>query len=177
MKSLRTLTPAARTRRALILLLAAALAGCGFHLRGNGGTVLPEQWYSMYLISGNSNTELPRELRALFSASGIQWATERGEANYLLRLGPEQFNRRNLSINAEARAAEFELTMLCTFSVQDAEGNEVMPDTTASVVRQMENDPRNVVGKAEEIRILKGEMRTNLAQQILRRIGFFAASL
>ena len=39
----------------------------------------------------------------------------------------------------------------------------------------MENDPRNVVGKAEEIRILKSEMRADLSRQIMRRIGFFAA--
>ena len=48
--------------------------------------------------------------------------------------------------------------------------------TDASVIKQLENDPRNVVGKAEEIRILKTEMRTELAQQIMRRIGFYAAS-
>ncbi len=40
----------------------------------------------------------------------------------------------------------------------------------------MENDPRNVVGKAEEIRIIRSEMRTQLAQKVLRQIGFFAAS-
>jgi LPS-assembly lipoprotein len=32
------------------------------------------------------------------------------------------------------------------------------------------------MGKSEEIRILKSEMRDELAQQIIRRIGFFAAS-
>jgi len=41
----------------------------------------------------------------------------------------------------------------------------------------MENDPRNVVGKAEEIRILKDEMRTEIAQQIIRRIDFHVASI
>ena len=40
----------------------------------------------------------------------------------------------------------------------------------------MENDPRNVVGKAEEITLLRDEMRGELAEQMLRRIGFFAAS-
>jgi LPS-assembly lipoprotein len=49
-----------------------------------------------------------------------------------------------------------------------------MPDTTASVMRQMENDPRNVMGKGQELRILQSEMRTELAQQMIRRIGFFA---
>jgi LPS-assembly lipoprotein len=33
-----------------------------------------------------------------------------------------------------------------------------------------------VVGKSEELRIIKSEMRVELAQQVLRRIGFFAAS-
>ena len=66
--------------------------------------------------------------------------------------------------------------MQTTFSVLDASGKEVMPDTTASVMRQMENDPRNVMGKGQELRILQSEMRTELAQQMIRRIGFFATS-
>jgi len=51
-----------------------------------------------------------------------------------------------------------------------------MEVTTVSVIKQMENDPRNVVGKAEEVRILRSEMRSELVQQMIRRIGFFAAS-
>ena len=114
-------------------------------------------------------------MQARFSANGIQWV-DRDEADYVLKLGPERFSQRNLSLNAQARAAEFELTMRSNFTVLAPTGDEVMPDTEASVVKQMENDPRNVVGKAEEVQILKREMRTELAQQILRRIGFFAAS-
>jgi LPS-assembly lipoprotein len=111
-----------------------------------------------------------------FAANGIVWAEDRAEAAYVLKLGPERFRRENLSINAEARAAEFELTMWSQFEVLDKQGVPVITDADTSVVRQMENDPRNVVGKAEEIRILKGEMRTELAQRILRYIGFYAAS-
>ena len=91
-------------------------------------------------------------------------------------LGPERFQQRNLSLNSQARASEFELTLQSKFSVMDADGTEVMADTDATVVKQMENDPRNVVGKAGEISILRIEMRTELAQQIMRRIGFYAAS-
>ena len=66
--------------------------------------------------------------------------------------------------------------MKTNFSVDGVSGEEVIEASSAAVIKQMENDPRNVVGKAEEIRILKAEMRTELAQQILRRIVFFAAS-
>ena len=161
----------------LILLGAALLAGCGFQLRGTGGGVnVPSEWKSMYLMSTSPNSEFSREVALRFAANGVEWAEQREDANYIVRLGPERFSQRNLSLNSDARAAEFELTMRATFSVQDIGNTQVMPDTTATVIKQMENDPANVVGKAEEMRLLKAEMRTELSQQIMRRIAFFAVS-
>ena len=159
----------------VILGLLCFLSACGFQLRGSGGTSLPESWHKMHLITSNPNGELSRELQSSFSAYGVQWL-EREEANYLINIGPEKIKHRNLSINAQARASEIELTLSTQFSVLDAQGAEVIELSTASVVKQMENDPRNVVGKAEEVRILRAEMRTELIQQIMRRIGYFAVS-
>lgn len=162
-------------RLILTLLALSLLNACGFQLRGAGGTNVPDTWKQMYLSSGNPNSELSRELSATFSANDVEWV-ERDEANYMVKVGPERFSQRNLSINAQARAAEFELTMTTTFSVLDDEGEVVIEENKATVIKQMENDPRNVVGKAEEIRLLKAEMRSELVQQILRRIGYYAAS-
>ena len=166
----------ATARIAIVLALLFTLNGCGFQLRGTqAATAMPEDWQKMNLVTGNPNSEFSREVEARFSANGIQWV-DRSEADYVLKLGPERFSQRNLSLNAQARAAELELTMRSNFVVLSPTGEEVMPDTEATVIKQMENDPRNVVGKAEEIQLLKREMRTELAQQILRRIGFFAGS-
>ena len=160
----------------LTLGLTLLLAGCGFQLRGVGdqGTKLPEEWKSMHLATGNPNGEFSREVQTRFAAQGVEWTTPKS-ANYRLKLGPERFSQRNLSLNSEARVAEFELTMSARFSVM-VQGNQVLIEhAEVTTIRQMENDPRNVVGKAEEIRILKSEMRADLARQIIRRIGFFAA--
>jgi LPS-assembly lipoprotein len=43
-------------------------------------------------------------------------------------------------------------------------------NTDAQVVRQFLNDPLNVVGKTEELRLLREEMREDLAAQMIRRI-------
>lgn len=165
------------TRLLLLLGLLNLVSACGFQLRGVGDNMvaIPDSWKLMHFATGNPNSELNREVVTRFAANGVEW-TDRKSANYILRLGPESFNQRNLSLNAEARAAEFELTMRTHFTVFDASNNEIISQTNASVVKQMENDPRNVVGKAEEVRLLKTEMRTELARQIMRRIGFFAAS-
>ena len=66
--------------------------------------------------------------------------------------------------------------MRVQFSVVDAQGEEVIPPSDATVVQQMENDPSNVVGKTEEARLIRAEMRTEIAQQMLRRIAFFASA-
>lgn len=164
-------------RYSIILGITCLLAACGFQLRGVGGgaAALPPSWNNMHLVTGNPNGEFSQTVRTVFTTNGIQW-TDRANANYALLLGPDKFTQTNLSLNREARVSQLELTLQTTFSVLDANGQEVMPDTTAVVMRQMENDPRNVMGKSEEIRILQSEMRTELAQQMIRRIGFFATS-
>ena len=162
----------------LNLALLAALGGCGFQLRGledGSASALPASWRSMHLTTDHPNSELSRSVRNTFSTNGVRWLT-RDAASYELQLGPEQFSQRNLSVNAQARPAEFDLLMRADFIVRDTRGNVLMPRTTASVNKQMENDPQNVVGKAEEVRMLRGELRGELATQILRRISFFAAS-
>lgn len=164
-------------RYSFILGITCLLMACGFQLRGvgGGGAALPPGWDKMHLVTGNPNSEFSQTVRTVFTTNGIQWM-ERANTSYSLLLGPDRFTQTNLSLNREARVSQLELTMQTTFSVLDANGQEVMPDTTALVTRQMENDPRNVMGKSEEIRILQSEMRTELAQQMIRRIGFFANS-
>lgn len=161
---------------ALALGLLCLLSACGFQLRGTGGTSLPESWKTLHLSIDNPNGELSRELQNTFSAHDIVWVAQE-DANYTLMVSPERFRQRNLSINAEARASEFELSLSTNFAVIDPQGQEVIEPSEALVIKQMENDPTNVVGKAEEVRLLKTEMRTELVQKILRRIGYFATSI
>lgn len=164
-------------RYCTFVLLCCTLSACGFQLRGTGleGTLLPEEWKSMYLISGNPNGELSREITSRFAANGISWQAA-DTANYRLTVGEERFRQQNLSLSSDARAAEFELTLKTEFSVSNAQNQVIMERTEATITKRMENDPRNVVGKAEEIRLIRDEMRGELAQQLLRRIGFFATS-
>jgi len=172
-------------RAVLILSVLGSLSACGFALRGSSdsATIIPDDWKRLHLSTGNTNSEFSRVLMATFATNGVEWS-QRSDANYILVLSPEKFKQRNLSLSSEARAAEFELSLSAVFSVRSAGDPNTMPDatheamaeTTATVIKQMENDPRNVVGKAEEIRLLRAEMRRELAQQIMRRISFFAAS-
>ena len=159
----------------VILVTTCLLAACGFQLRGVGSLTIPEAWKSMYLVSNSPNSDFSRQVVSQLAANDVQW-TDRENAAFRLVLMPERFQQRNLSLNSQARVAELELTMSSEFKIVDARGEEVMPLTNVIVVKQMENNPRNAVGKAAEVQLIQGEMYSELAAQIMRRISFYAAS-
>ena len=146
------------------------LAGCGFQLKGSdaASSSAKLEGMTLQLISSQPRSELTREVSRALSATGLT-LLEDGDAMLRLRLQPEQFTQRNVSLTAQARAAELELTLFADFTLMQAEMDPI--DARATVTRQMLNDPRNVVGKTEEIRLLRDEMRRDLADQIARRIS------
>ena len=156
----------------LACLLAAfsCLIGCGFQLKGTGssGQSIGLQGLELRLVSAQPQSDLTREVSRELSNA---WAvlTDDVDPALQLTLQTEQFIQRNVSLTAQARAAELELTLSVDFVFEQTEQDPT--DARATVTRQMLNDPRNIVGKTEELRLLREEMRRDLAAQIVRRIG------
>ena len=146
------------------------LAGCGFQLKGSdaASSSVKLEGITLQLISSQHRSELTREVSRALSATGLM-LLEEGDAMLTLVLQPEQFMRRNVSLTAQTRAAELELTLSADFTLNQQASDPI--DARATVTRQMLNDPRNVVGKTEEIRLLREEMRRDLADQIARRVS------
>jgi len=145
------------------------LAGCGFQLKGSDAASSAQiEGMTLQLISSQPRSELTREVSRALSATGLM-LLEEGDAMLTLSLQPEQFTQRNLSLTAQARAAELELTLFADFTLNQQASEQI--DARATVTRQMLNDPRNVVGKTEEMRLLREEMRRDLADQIARRVS------
>jgi len=146
------------------------LAGCGFQLKGSdaASSSAKLEGMTLQLISSQPRSELTREVSRALSATGLM-LLEEGDVMLTLMLQPEQFTQRNVSLTAQTRAAELELTLSADFTLNQQASNPI--DARATVTRQMLNDPRNVVGKTEEIRLLREEMRRDLADQIARRVS------
>ncbi len=145
------------------------LVGCGFQLKGadSSGESMGLQGRELQLISAQPRADLTRELTRELSNAGVVLTDT--VSGLQLALQAEQFSQRNVSLTAQARAAELELTLSVDFVFEQAEQDPI--NARATVSRQMLNDPRNIVGKTEELRLLREEMRRDLAAQIVRRIG------
>ena len=156
----------------LACLLAAfsCLMSCGFQLKGTGSSSQSTglQGLELHLVSVQPQSDLTREVSRELSNAGAV-LTDAADPALQLTLQAEQFIQRNVSLTAQARAAELELTLSVDFVFEQTEQDPT--DARATVSRQMLNDPRNIVGKTEELRLLREEMRRDLAAQIVRRIG------
>ena len=155
---------------ACLLAVFLCLISCGFQLKGadSNGVSTGLQGLELRLISVQPRSDLTREVSRELSNAGAV-LTDDVDPALQLTLQTEQFIQRNVSLTAQARAAELELTLSVDFVFEQTEQDPT--DARATVSRQMLNDPRNIVGKTEELRLLREEMRRDLAAQIVRRIG------
>ena len=131
----------------LFVLFTFFLAGCGFQLKGTPGDLDSSSLTGteVVLISRQPRGELTTALRAQLRLQGAVLSEETSEG-LVLQLGEERFQQRNLSLTAQARAAEVELTMVASLAVSQGAAELIM-NTDAPVVRQFLNDPLTVVGK------------------------------
>tara|TARA_Y200000002_G_C22570945_1_gene616614 strand:- start:67 stop:393 length:327 start_codon:yes stop_codon:yes gene_type:complete len=97
------------------------------------------------------------------------------EAELVLYVDIETFEQRSLSLTARARAAELELQASVNFSVK-LNGKWLIDNESIAVVNQMLNDPLNVVGKTEEMRLLQEELQTALVEALTRRLDYSIAA-
>ena len=154
------------SRVVAVLLLTALLTGCGFTLRGT--VDLPDALQTLQLESPSPDSELVREVRRMLRNNEVTLVDDAPATAWSLGVGSEQASERVLSVNANARAGEYELTS--SVAVQLRRGTEILGPETLTVSRVYLADPENAVAKNEEAELIRTEMRRELAQQILRRL-------
>lgn len=145
----------------------AALSGCGFGLRGTAA--LPPELQAMQVLSTNPNSDIARELRRVLRNNDVNVENVEDNSGFSLQVGQEQNSERALSVNSQARAGEYQLTMSVPFQLLDA-GTAVLGPETITLERVYLADPENAAAKSDEARLIQAEMRRELALQILRRL-------
>lgn len=165
----------------ILLLGLVTLSGCGFHPRGSF-TQATE--LGSVFVDASQDLSITEEIKEALLDSSFTLAANRDEAKILLRLSREAETERVVSITSDGRVSELELAhavdMLITMS-EDGEPPVYQPDQTSNrveVTREYTYDETGVLGKENEARILREEMKRDLVRQIiLRSIASLAPSI
>jgi LPS-assembly lipoprotein len=154
-------------RGALCVLLAAALAACGFQLRGM--QQLPfDTIYLSFPPNSPLGTELARNIR---TGTKTQIVTDATKTAAVFELLGETRDRVVITLDAQGRAIQYSLRDRLRFRLRDTQGREIIEPTELLVQRDISfNDSQRLSKESEEV-LLYRDMQTDLVQQLLRRLA------
>ncbi len=157
------------SRRAVAagIVMIMTLSACGFQLRG--AFQVPEALGTVHLSSENPGSPILNSVRRAMVSSGVQLVDSDQDAPYSLHLSRERSEKRSISVDSLAAAAEFQLRQFVSYELRSRRGELLVGPHQLIVERNFQNDINNVVGKRDEERLIREEMQVLLASQIMRR--------
>ena len=167
------------TRLLFSIVLAAGLAGCGFHPRN--ALMLPADVPAAQVTSNVPYSELSKLLERNLRATGAQIiaASARNDDPTQLELATdaarlqvlsERWGDLPIAIDGQGRAQEYRLRYAAIFVFRRADGSELVPQQVIELSRDYVAPPTDATGTTTEREILAAELRREMAASILRRI-------
>ena len=152
-------------KRWFAIVLAAALAGCGFQLRE--AAKLP--FDTVYVPgSGGIALDLKRNIRAGTHATVVDNAKQ---AQAVMQFTREERQKVILSLTATGRVREFQLRYIVGFRVVDNKGHDYVPQSTIELTRDVTFNDAEVLAKESEEQLLYRDMQNDMVQQIMLRLA------
>ena len=158
-------------RRTLLAAGALALAGCGFKLRE-----APVFSFKSIALAGNSR--FVNQVRRNLSTSGsvqLVPAADITRAEAVLEILAETRERAVMSTTAAGAVRELALRLRVRFRLRAQDGKELLGSTEIAQSRDISYNETAALAKESEQELLYRDMTIDIAQQIVRQIGFVKA--
>lgn len=149
-------------------IAAALLTGCGFHLEGR--TPLPESMKATYVQATDLQTDFAQSLRKALLTSGARPPAEKRSASSVVNILRDDVVRRTLSVSAQNKPNEYEITYNVRFSVT-AGDKELLAPQDISATRSYSFDETRLLAKEHEEAILRQAMAHDLADRVIRQLS------
>jgi LPS-assembly lipoprotein len=151
-----------------IVLLALPLCGCGFHLEGR--MPLPQPIRRPYIEAPDEQSDFVQSLRREMLISGAHPVDSADRATAVVDILDDAVTRRVLSVSAQNRPTEYQVTYTVRFSVS-AGGRQLLPPQQVSSMRSYSFDESLLLAKQHEEAILQQAMGQDLADIVMRRLS------
>jgi len=154
-------------RSTLVALLVAALAGCGFQLRGSYD--LPYE--SLYLAMPDYSLVGAGLKRAIRSSGSTRIAETAEDAQATFRPTSETRLPIILSLSSAGRVREKRLSYRYSYRIIDNKGRDLVLPVTVEINRDLTYADSDVLAKTQEEDLLWRDMEKDLVQQLMRRLA------
>ncbi|HET6604570.1 MAG TPA: LPS assembly lipoprotein LptE [Xanthomonadaceae bacterium] len=149
-----------------ILCFAAAMAACGFQLRGEAE--LPPELGRVRLEVADPFSPLARDLGNALRRSGST-LTDQADAA-ALRIRVDVLGTLPLTVGVTGRVQEYVLRYQVEFEVIAADGRVLLPRQRIELSREFSFDTAQAIGSPAEEETMREELRREMVQAIMRRL-------
>ena len=159
-------------KKIIVSLLVLTLTACGWHLRGStaGGDKLAMTTPLDLVIDAEDNhSPLMDALRQSLNSFNINEVKSTTANSLTLTLGAEIMDKRTAGVGSDALTSAYEIILSMDYVVSNTEGVITPLNTRARISRTYNYDVNNANSATQEEKLVLQEMRSELAQTILRR--------
>ena len=154
-------------RLLILLLMSLLLTACGFHLRGQAGMPFD----TLYLDAANPGTLFIADLRRNLEANKVKLVNTAEQADVVLNIVSELPEKQILTLGGSGRVNEFQLRYRISLRAYDLKGQDWIPAEEMMLRRDYVYDDTKVLAKEAEEALLYQSMRSDMVQQIVRRLS------
>lgn len=149
-------------------LLVLIASSCSWHLRGS--VSVPQQITTLYLSAEDGKGALISELQQLLRANHVNLVDDSLLADYSLNILDENKDKRTAGVGNDALSSAYEITLKVDYEIR-LKNNTRIAKAAATSVRSFNYNTATINSATQEEVLLEKEMRSDLAQQILRRLN------
>ncbi len=152
-------------KKLAFIMTVLVLVSCGYHMRG--AVNIPEDMKKVFVRNGSP--QLISGFHNVFQYSAATLVGSPSDAGVIVNVLEEEMRRRAVSLSGTGKANEFELNYLLDYELLNAAGAVLSPKQTVELTRNYFNEQQQVIGKANEERIIREEMYLQAVQAIIRK--------
>ena len=144
------------------------LTGCGFHLEGR--IALPSTIRRPYIEAPDRQSDFVQSLRRQMLIAGAHPVDLPGQATAVVHVLSDKVAPRVLSVSAQNRPVEYQISYTVRFSVTVG-GKVLLAPRQVSAVRSYSFDESLLLAKEHEEEILQQAMGQDLADIVMRQLS------
>ncbi len=156
-----------RLMKPLVLAIALLLTACGFHLRGEAN--MP--FKTLYIEAVNPKSPLIEELGRLLANNHVALTASADKAEVVLNIESELPEKQILTLGSGGRVSEYQLRYRVSLRAYDNEQRSWLPADEVVLSRDFTYDDAQILAMQTEEMQLYQDMRSDMAQQIMRRLS------
>lgn len=150
-----------------LLMTSLLLTACGFHLRGRAD--MP--FSTLYLDAANSGTPFIADLRHKLESNKVKLVDTADQADVVLNIASEILDKQILTLGGSGRVNEFRLSFRVSLRAYDLKQQDWIPAEEFALRRDYSFDDTKILAKEAEENLLYQSMRSDMVQQIVRRLS------